>query len=188
MLGLARDLLARALEVLREDIRHGTPVIVLEPSCASVFRDEMPNLVGDDPDASRLAAQTHLLDEFLAHETDRWPSGRLAGRALLQVHCHQKSLRGSSSAQTALERLGIAVEQPSDGCCGMAGAFGYEADHSAISLQIAGRDLAPALRLASDDTLLVADGFSCRQQMHHLTGRMPLHFAQVLRQAIAGRS
>ena len=188
MLGLARDLLGRALEVLREDIRRGTPVIVLEPSCASVFRDEMPNLVGDDPDAARLAAQTYLLDEFLAHATDRWPQGRLAGRALLQVHCHQKSLRGSSSAQAALERLGLAVEQPGDGCCGMAGAFGYEANHSTISLQIAGRDLAPALRLAPDDTLLVADGFSCRQQIHHLTGRMPLHFAQVLHRAMAGGS
>ncbi|HEY6928750.1 MAG TPA: FAD-binding and (Fe-S)-binding domain-containing protein, partial [Thermoanaerobaculia bacterium] len=188
MLGLARNLLIRALDALREEVRRGTPIVVLEPSCASVFRDELPNLLADDPDAARLAAQIHLLDEFLGRHPDRWPPGRLGGRALLQVHCHQKSLRGSSSAQMALERLGLGVEQPNEGCCGMAGAFGYEASHSAISLQIAGRALTPALRLAPEGTLLVADGFSCRQQIHHLTGRLPLHFAQVLHRAMAAGS
>ena len=187
MLGLARELLAAILESLRNEIRKGTPVVVLEPSCASVFRDELPNLFPSDPDAARLTAQTFFLDEFLRREAKDWTPGPLAGRALLQVHCHEKALRGSSSEQAALEGLGLAVGQPNDSCCGMAGAFGYEAAHSAISLQIAERRLAPAVRQASDDTLLVADGFSCREQIRHLTGRTPLHLAEVLHRAMARR-
>ena len=187
MLGLARELLGAILESLRSEIRKGTPVVVLEPSCASVFRDELPNLFPSDPDAARLTAQTFFLNEFLQREAKDWTPGTLAGRALLQMHCHEKALRGSSSEQAALEGLGLTVGQPNDSCCGMAGAFGYETGHSVISLQIAERRLAPAVRQASGDTVLVADGFSCREQIRHLTGRMPLHFAEVLHRAMARR-
>ena len=187
MLSLAKKLLMQAVESLREEIRAGTPVVVLEPSCASVFRDELADLLPADKDAAGLARQTFGLAEFLQRRAGNWSSGSLSGAAILQVHCHQKALQGSFDEEAALSRLGLAVAQPNDSCCGMAGAFGYEADHAALSVQIAERALAPAIRTAPESTLVIADGFSCREQIRQLTGRTPLHLAQLLQRALPAR-
>ena len=184
MLDLARGLLRAILEVLREPIGQGVPVVVLEPSCAAVFRDELTNLFPDDTDARALGGQTFLLTEFLERRARGWAAGKLPGPAVVQTHCHEKAIRRVSAAETFLQGLGLEISQPNDGCCGMAGAFGFEKNHYALSLQIAERALAPAVRKAPPETLVIADGFSCREQIGQLTGRRALHTAEVLEVAL----
>ncbi len=182
MLSLAKHLLRRILDELRTEIRAETPIVVLEPSCASVFRDELLNLFPDDPDAAQLAASTHLLGEFLDKGTGKsW--GHLTGRALIQGHCHQTLLGGIDGEASLLAKLGLDVQVLDAGCCGMAGAFGFEADHYEVSVACARRALLPALQSAGSDVLVVADGFSCREQIRQLAGRDALHLADVLQRA-----
>jgi Fe-S oxidoreductase len=188
-LGLARRHLRRILRVLRPAIQAGLPVVVLEPSCAAVFRDELTNLLPDDQDARRLARQTVTLDELLERQAASisWPT--LRGRALLHGHCHHKSVLDFGAEHRLLERLGLAVSAPEPGCCGMAGAFGFEAGaHYAVSVACGERALLPAVRRADGDTLIVADGFSCREQIVQGTGRRALHLAEVLQLALAEQS
>jgi Fe-S oxidoreductase len=166
---------------LRDDIRAGTDIIVLEPSCAAVFRDELPNLLPHDEDAQRLAKQTRTLAEFLAQRAPEWQPPRLAAKALAQVHCHQEAVIGFDAEQELLTRMGLDLEVPDTGCCGMAGSFGYEAgERCDVSLKAGERALLPKVRGARDDTLVLADGFSCREQIHQGTYRRALHLAEVL--------
>jgi Fe-S oxidoreductase len=201
MLRVAKRLLRRALVELREEIRAGTPVVVLEPSCAAVFRDELVNLLPHDEDARRLAKQTVLLPDLLARDgtaprnvipsAARDLGGGLRGRkALLHGHCHQKAILGGTAADEAvLARLGVDLEVLDAGCCGMAGSFGFEAgERYEVSMRCGERVLLPAVRAAAGDTLLIADGFSCREQIAQATGRRALHLAQVLQMALAVRS
>jgi Fe-S oxidoreductase len=183
MLGLARAFLRETLDELAEDLAAGTPVVVLEPSCAAVFRDELPELFPDDEDAGRLRRQTLLLSEILSRNTVGWIPGRLSGRAIVQTHCHQKSVLGVSEGNDLLSSLELQISEPEEGCCGMAGAFGFEAEHRDLSLAIGEQTLLPAVRGARSDTLIVADGFSCREQIRQATGRGALHLAQVLQLA-----
>ena len=180
MLDLARTFLRRTLDVLRDEIRQGTPVVVLEPSCASVFQDELRELFPGNDDARRLAEQTLSLAEFLERETDAYPWPRLAGSALLQGHCHQKALRSTEPEVAILRRIGLDVQVPDTGCCGMAGAFGFEAAHYDVSIAVGERVLLPAVRRAPASTFIVADGFSCREQIAQTTERQALHLADVL--------
>jgi Fe-S oxidoreductase len=184
MLDLARHKLRQILSRLRDDIRAGVPVIGLEPSCTAVFRDELPNLFPDDRDARRLAEQTFTLAEFLTRRADgRLP--RLGGKAVVHAHCHHKSLMGTDDVCGLLDRLGIEYAMPDSGCCGMAGGFGYEAGaHHEVSLKAGERVLLPAVRAAPKDTLIIADGFSCRTQIASLTDRRALHPAQVIQIAL----
>jgi FAD/FMN-containing dehydrogenase/Fe-S oxidoreductase len=182
-LDLARYRLHRILYELRPAIRAGIPVVVLEPSCASVFRDEMPNLMATDHDAQRLSKQTITLSELLA-KTNTWLPPRLEGRALLQSHCHQRAVLNADAERTLLTSMGIELLPLSSGCCGHAGAFGYESEHYAVSQTIAEQVLLPAIRQAAPDTLVISDGFSCRQQIHDGTGRWPMHPAEVLALAL----
>ncbi|HSS45448.1 MAG TPA: FAD-linked oxidase C-terminal domain-containing protein [Thermoanaerobaculia bacterium] len=184
MLDLARKLLREILERLREPLREGIPVVVLEPSCAAVFRDELTNLFPEDLDARKLKDQTFLLPEFLERRAAGWTAGRLSGKAIAQTHCHEKAIWKTTDREALLRRIGLEVEQPNDGCCGMAGAFGFERQHYALSVQIGERALAPAVRRTSPDTLVIADGFSCRQQVRQLTGRKALHTAEILEAAL----
>jgi FAD/FMN-containing dehydrogenase/Fe-S oxidoreductase len=179
----AKRYLRRILDALREDIRAGTPMLVLEPSCAAVFRDEMTNLFPNDQDARRLGKQTFVLAEFF--EKKKPPvSLTLKGRALVQGHCHQKSVIGFESEQKLLEGLGLQLSQPEPGCCGMAGSFGFEAgERCDLSLKV-GERLLKAVKGAGPDELLIADGFSCREQIAQGTGRRALHLAQVLKLAL----
>ena len=187
MLDRARNQLAEILEALRPELAAGTPVVVLEPSCASVFQDELRGLFPDDPDAARLASQTRLFAEFLETEAPGWsPPATLTGSALVQGHCHQRALSPASldAESTLLARTGLSVRVLDAGCCGMAGAFGFEAAHRDVSVAIAEDALMPALR-AAPDALVVADGFSCREQVRQLAGRPAFHVAEVVHSALA---
>jgi FAD/FMN-containing dehydrogenase/Fe-S oxidoreductase len=182
----ARRHLARVLDVLTPEIEAGTPVVGLEPSCVATFRDELVNLLGRDEHARRLSAQTFTLAEWLVRGAEFAPPSSLSGEALLQVHCHQHALFGSAADEQLLRATGLAVRVLDTGCCGMAGSFGFEAGRKLeISRRIANDGLAPAVRAAAADCLVVADGFSCREQIRQETGRDALHLAQVLDRAIA---
>jgi Fe-S oxidoreductase len=183
MVDLARRMLGQVLEALRPALRAGVPIVGLEPSCVSVFRDELMNLFPDDPDARRLHDQVVMLGDFLAHQAPGWEAPRLERKALVQGHCHHKAVVGFERDAELFEKLGLDAEVLDSGCCGMAGAFGYERDHYAVSVACAERVVAPAVRTAGEDVLLVADGFSCREQIRQQTGREALHTAQVLQMA-----
>ena len=180
MLARARDQLLEDLEVLEPALEAGTPIVFLEPSCAAVFRDELPNLLPDDPAARRLSRQTVLLADQL-ERTDGWSPPRLERQAILHGHCHQKAVLGGTAAEERiLARMGARVTKPDSGCCGMAGSFGYEREHYGLSMKIGERVLLPEVRRAPLDALLVADGFSCREQIAQGTARQALHLADVL--------
>jgi FAD/FMN-containing dehydrogenase/Fe-S oxidoreductase len=187
MLDLAKRMLRDILEELRPQIRAGVSVVGLEPSCVSVFRDEMTNLIGPDEDAKRLREQTYLLTEFLAkHAPDvRWPI--LHRKALVQEHCHHKSILDTSGEKKLFDELGLEYEIPDTGCCGMAGPFGFEQTHYDVAMTIGERVLLPHVRKASESTLIVADGFSCREQIAQSTERQTMHPAQVLKMALDDR-
>ncbi len=183
-LGLARRQLRRILDALRVDIRRGTPVIGLEPSCVAVFRDELLQFFPDDPDARRLSEQTFLLTEFL----DRHPElelGSLAGeRALVHGHCHQKAVLDFDAQQRVLDRLGVEHEVLDSGCCGMAGAFGFEEEKYNVA-QACGEDvLLPAVREADLRTTVLTDGFSCREMIEQNDLRRPRHSVELLHMAL----
>ena len=182
MLPTAKRWLRRILAELREPIEAGLPVIGLEPSCLAVFRDELKNLFPADTDALRLAGQSVTLAEFLSGRDYEPP--QLNRRALVQVHCHHGAVLGYDTEEALLARMGLDVTIPDSGCCGMAGSFGFERGQRYEVSQACGeRVILPAVREATDDTLVIADGFSCREQIGQATSRRPLHLAQVLRLA-----
>ncbi|MGH9342759.1 MAG: FAD-binding and (Fe-S)-binding domain-containing protein, partial [Terriglobia bacterium] len=163
MLGLARRKLRQTLKALAPYIEENVPVVGLEPSCVAVFRDELLNLFPGHPDAQKLAGQSSLLGEFLARHNYTPPP--LKRKALLHGHCHQKAIAGMESDLSILERMGVEVEPLDSGCCGMAGGFGYEKDHYEVSVKVGELVLLPAVRKAPKDTLIITDGFSCREQV-----------------------
>jgi FAD/FMN-containing dehydrogenase/Fe-S oxidoreductase len=183
LLGPAQRLLRQILDTLRHEIRAGVPIIGLEPSCVAVFRDELPNLLPDDNDARRLAKQVFTLSEWL--EKLDWQPPRLERRALVQAHCHHKSIMRIEADRKLYESLGLDAEVLQSGCCGMAGSYGYEAGEKYdISLHCAEDALLPKIRSAGENALLLADGFSCRHQIEHGTGRTALHLAEALQLAL----
>jgi Fe-S oxidoreductase len=184
-LDLAKRQLSRILEALRPEIAAGVPIVVLEPSCAAVFRDELPNLFPHDEDARGLRRQTYLLGELLADRASDFPMPTLAGKALVHGHCHQKAVLGMDAELATLRRLGVEVELPDVGCCGMAGGFGFEAgEHYDVSIRTGERALLPQVRKASPETFIIADGFSCREQIAQTTPRRALHLADVIALAL----
>jgi len=182
MLDRAKRQLLRTLHALRAEIEAGIPIIVLEPSCASVFKDELLNFFPDDPRAKKLSEHVLLFGEFLQGQRVEIP--QLKREALLHGHCHQKSIQKMASEHAILERMGMKFSSPAQGCCGMAGAFGFEKDKYDISLAIGELELLPAVRSATPETLLIADGFSCREQIEQCTGRKAVHLAEVIRMAM----
>ncbi len=181
----AKVYLRRVLDALREPIDAGVPVVVLEPSCASVFRDELRNLFPTDPRADRLRRQAVLLSELLERHAPGYQPPLLPRRVLLHGHCHQKAVMKMTDEESLLRRMGMELETPDTGCCGMAGPFGFEANSFAVSQAIGERVLLPAVRRAAPDALIVADGFSCREQIWQGTGRSAMHLAEVLALALA---
>jgi len=181
-LGAARSYLADVLRTMAPHIDAGMPFIFLEPSCASVFRDELPELFPDDPRAKKLRESVWLLADFLADHAPEFVRDRLTGkRVLVHGHCHHKAVFGGTEVEIELLRkAGASVEPIQAGCCGMAGPFGYEAEKYEVSKAIAGQGLLPAVELASADTIIVSDGFSCREQIAQLGGREAKHLAEVL--------
>jgi len=182
-LDLARRYLERTLRIMRSAIRAGLPVIGVEPSCVAVFRDELTKMLPHDPDAQRLAKQTYHLAEFLVAQGDYEPP-RLERGVLVHGHCHAAATGGVEPAHRLLEQMGATLEIPDAGCCGMAGAWGYERTHYDVSQACGERVLLPAVREAPLTQLIVTDGFSCRHQIEQgNTGRRALHTAQVLQLA-----
>ena len=182
LLSAARSYLAQVLRRMTPQIDAGLPFIFLEPSCASVFKDELLELFPNDPRAKRLSEQVWLLADFLAARAPGFVSGRLDGaHILLHGHCHHKAVFGGPASEIALLReAGAAVELIQAGCCGMAGPFGFEADKFEVSKTIANQGLLPAVQSAEPTTIVVADGFSCREQIDQLAHTKALHFAEVL--------
>jgi FAD/FMN-containing dehydrogenase/Fe-S oxidoreductase len=184
MLDTAKRLLRETLDTLREPIREGIRIVGLEPSCMTVFRDELVNLMYGDEDAKRLSGQTFMLSEFLHDHTSGYQPPRLDRKALVHGHCHHKSLLHFETEVALLKRAGLECDVPDSGCCGMAGSFGYETDHYEVGLAAGERVLLPAVRETPRDALVVTDGFSCREMIRQETDRRAVHFAQVLQMAI----
>jgi Fe-S oxidoreductase len=173
----AKKLLNEIMIELRPEIEQGIPIIGLEPSCVSVFRDELQNFFPGNP-------MTMLtLSEFIQRQGDRFEIRRLPRKAIVQGHCHHKAIMKFEPEEYVLQRLGLDFDHLDSGCCGMAGAFGFEARHYDISMRIGERVLLPRVREAASDTLIIADGFSCREQIVQATGRPTHHLAEVLQMA-----
>jgi Fe-S oxidoreductase len=159
------------------------PLVGVEPSCVAVFRDELEKMLPHDEDAHRLSAQTFHLGEFLEKQEGYEPP-RLDRDVVFHGHCHASATNGVAPARSLLERMGVRLESPDSGCCGMAGAWGYERDHYDVSQACGERALLPGVRKAPPNAFVVSDGFSCRHQIEQgHTGRKALHLAQVLKLA-----
>ncbi|MGH9356255.1 MAG: FAD-binding and (Fe-S)-binding domain-containing protein [Terriglobia bacterium] len=184
MLDTAKEYLQRIMTVLEGAMGAGVPMVVLEPSCASVFRDELHGLFPADPRADRLRKQTFLLSEFLERHSPGYAPPRLDGKVLLHGHCHHKSLMKMNDEESLLRKMGADVESPDSGCCGMAGPFGFEKEKFAVSQTIGERVLLPAVRSAAGKTLIISDGFSCREQIFQATGRPAIHLAEAIQIAL----
>jgi len=184
MLDRAKSLLLQIMDELLPEIEAATPIVVLEPSCAAVFRDELTNLFPKDERAQALSKQVFLLSEFLEQRAKNFPLPKLRRRALVHGHCHHKAIMKMTAEEAVLERMGIHFTAPAPGCCGMAGAFGFEKEKYEVSKAIGELELLPAVRQAPTDWLIVADGFSCREQIAQETDRHALHLAEVLQMAL----
>jgi len=185
MLDRAEALLLEILDTLEPEIEAGIPVVGLEPSCIAVFRDELINLFPHDARARALSKQTFLLSEFLEQKIGANATlPQLPRKALLHGHCHHKSIMKMTAEESLLHRLGIDFQSPAPGCCGMAGSFGFKKEHYEVSAAIGELELLPAVRQAPNDWLIIADGFSCREQIAQSTGRHALHLAEVLQMAL----
>jgi FAD/FMN-containing dehydrogenase/Fe-S oxidoreductase len=185
----ARREAERTLAVLAPYVERGVPVIGLEPSCILTFRDEIPALIKSGT-ATGLAGKVFLFEEFLAaeHAANRFVPDleKIGKRALLHGHCHQKSFGAMRAVEKVLNLVpGLDVETVESSCCGMAGAFGYDKKTIDVSLAMGELSLLPAVRKADADTIIVADGISCRQQIRDCTGREAVHVARVLARSIA---
>ena len=186
MLDRAQALLLQILDELSPEIEARIPIVGLEPSCAAVFRDELVNLFPHDERAQALSRQTFLLSEFLETHAPHFSPPRLDRKAILHGHCHHKSLMKMTAEEAVLRRLGVDFHSPAPGCCGMAGSFGFEPDKYDVSIAIGEVELLPAVRQAPPDWLVIADGFSCREQIAHGSPRRALHLAEVLQMALKG--
>ena len=184
MLDRAKRLLLKALDILAHEIDDEIPIVVLEPSCAAVFRDELLNLFPEDQRAHKLSRQTFLLSEFLEKKAPGFQLPKLSAKALIHGHCHHKSLMKMTDEESVLTRMGLRWSAPAPGCCGMAGSFGFDEDKYDVSQAIGELELLPAVRLAPPETLIIADGFSCREQIGQSTDRQALHLAEVIAMAL----
>lgn len=185
MLNLAKRKLLETLKSLQDEIRRGTPLVGLEPSCVAVFRDELADILPNHEDARRLKAQTYTLAEFLNKKAPGLSLPALPKKAIVHGHCHQKAILKMDQEKKILDKMHVDYQLLDSGCCGLAGYFGYQKGrHYTVSVQVGERVLLPAVRQADDDTLIIADGFSCREQIEQLTSRKALHLAEVLQTAL----
>lgn len=178
----ARKMLEHILLSLREEIRNATPIVGLEPSCVTVFRDELKRLFPFDEDATRLRALVKTLSEFIDDTGFQFP--RLSRKALVHGHCHQHAVLKMKAERKLYKSIGLEFEILDSGCCGMAGSFGFESEHYEISVRCAERVLLPSVRQAEEGILIVMDGFSCHEQVEQLAHRKPIHTAELLLKAL----
>lgn len=189
MLRQAKLKAQKLIEVLHPYVNEGLPIIGLEPSCILTFRDEFLALVGNDQRASEIAKACVTFDEFI---NGHLVEGKLPlqfqetkAAIMLHGHCHQKAIVGTKPTLSVLKSIpGFTVTEIQSGCCGMAGSFGYEAEHAAFSMKIGELRLFPAIRKTSADAIIVADGVSCRHQISQGTGRQALHLAEILARSL----
>jgi FAD/FMN-containing dehydrogenase/Fe-S oxidoreductase len=180
-LDTAKSYLRRNLTALRSHISTDTPMVVLEPSCCSVFRDELHNLFPESIEAKRLAENTFTLSEFLEKKVPGYQPPEVRRQAIVQGHCHHKAVMRMKEEKSLMEKMQLDHRVLESGCCGMAGAFGYEKDKYQVSVACGERSLLPEVRKAPISSIIVADGFSCKEQIAQETGRQALHLAEVLR-------
>ena len=185
MLDMAEAFFARLVEGLAPYVREGIKVVGVEPSCIAAFRDELPNMMPHDEDARRLSKNTLTLAEFLVNEAEDYEPPKLERKAIVHGHCHQKATVGLSAEQRLYEMMGLDYEVLDSGCCGLAGSWGFEEDKYELSMKIGERRLLPAARAAEEDTILLADGFSCKTQIQQGdTDRRAMHTGQVIKMAL----
>jgi Fe-S oxidoreductase len=180
-LDMAKSYLGRNLAALRSHISANTPMVVLEPSCCSVFRDELHNLFPESSEAKRLAQNTFTLSEFLEKNVPGYQPPEVRRQAIVQGHCHHKAVMRMKEEKSLMEKMQLDHRVLESGCCGMAGAFGYEKDKYQVSVACGERALLPEVRKAPVSSIIVADGFSCKEQIAQETSRYALHLAEVLR-------
>ncbi|MGW2826017.1 FAD-binding and (Fe-S)-binding domain-containing protein [Streptomyces sp. NPDC001443] len=187
-LAMAKRVLRRTLRTLRPYLDAGTPVIGLEPSCTAVFRSDAPELLPEEQDVRRLAEQTRTFAEQLVdHAPDGWRPPFLARQAVVQTHCHQHAIMKFDADRELMDRASLDADVLDEGCCGLAGNFGFERGHHEVSMAVGELGVLPAVRAAAPDSLVLADGFSCRTQIEQGgTGRRALHLAEALALALDG--
>jgi Fe-S oxidoreductase len=183
MLDRAKRLWLRTFDALASEIRAGTPIVGLEPACVSAFRDELPGLLPGDERAKALSQQVRFICEFIAQHADGKLRPRDSRPALVQIHCHQHAVLGTDCEREVLESSGLDYEIMKSGCCGMAGSFGFEREKYDVSIAAAERVLLPTVRNAGPGTVILANGFSCREQIEQCTARPTVHVAEL----VAGR-
>ena len=182
MLDAAKRLWVQTLEHLRPYLRDGVPIVGLEPSCVAAFRDELINLFPHDEDAKRLAHSTFMLSEYLVRQ--QYVPPQLHRKAVVHGHCQHKAIMHMDAELAILKQMGVEYDLLDSGCCGMAGSFGFSADKYDISIRAGERVLLPKVREADDDTLVITNGFSCREQIEQQTERGGMHLAQVIQMAL----
>ncbi|WP_406353068.1 FAD-binding and (Fe-S)-binding domain-containing protein [Streptomyces sp. NBC_00658] len=182
----ARTVMRRTLDLMEPYLEMGTPVVVLEPSCAAALRTDLPELLHDDPRAARLAAAVTTFAEALERHAPHWTPPRVDRPAVGQTHCHQHAVLGDGADRRLREAAGL-TGALAGGCCGLAGNFGFEKGHYEVSAACAEEQLLPAVREAADGAVVLADGFSCRTQLEQLAGRRGRHLAEVLAEGLEGR-
>ncbi|MFJ9821775.1 FAD-binding and (Fe-S)-binding domain-containing protein [Streptomyces sp. NPDC101151] len=178
----AKKVLRHSLDVLRPYLQAGTPIICLEPSCTAVFRADAPELLPADQDVRRLAGQVRTFAEHLVHHAPPdWQPPQLARHAIVQTHCHQHAIMKFEADRDLMRRAHLDADVLDEGCCGLAGNFGFERGHYEVSMAVAEQGVLPAVRAAAPGSLVLADGFSCRTQIEQGgTGGRALHLAEVL--------
>jgi Fe-S oxidoreductase len=181
---MATSYLRRNLKALTPYIKAEIPVVVLEPSCCSVFRDEMRSLLPESAAAKRLARNTFTFSEFLEKQVPGYEPPQLRRQAIVQGHCHHKAVMRLKEEKSLMKKMGLDCEVLESGCCGMAGSFGYESDKYPLSRACGERVLLPRVREEKLSTVIVADGFSCKEQIAQHTNRQALHLAEVMQMAI----
>jgi Fe-S oxidoreductase len=172
------------MAVLTPYVDQGVPVVGLEPSCTAMLRHDGPDLLGKDSRARAVASAVHTLAETLELLAPDWSPPQVDRHALVQVHCHQHAVMGFGPDQALMRAAGITATLPDSGCCGLAGNFGFEQGHYELSQAAGERVLLPAVRESSPETVVMADGFSCRTQIEQGTGRRARHLAEVLADAL----
>jgi len=180
MISLAKKQLHTILDTLSPDIENGIYLICLEPSCTSVFRDELKELFPEDKIAKKLSQQTFTLAEFIDSHPKDFHLSESDGSVLMHTHCHQKAIMGSDADQRVLKKMGFELHQLDSGCCGMAGSFGFEKEKYEVSVKVGEQRLLPKVRSAERSTIIQSDGFSCRTLIQQDTNRQAMHLAQII--------
>jgi Fe-S oxidoreductase len=184
MLDTAEKWLCRLMDVIGPEIERGTPMVGLEPACVTTFRDELPDLFPRDRTAKKLKDNAFLFSEFLDRHCRDFTLPQIGKHALVQLHCHHYAVLDVDAEKNVMNRAGLDYEVMPSGCCGMAGSFGFESGKYGVSMKAAERVMLPRIRAATGDCLILADGFSCREQIEQSSSRRTHHLAEVIARSI----